>query len=72
MKIYVRPRQKVGKGAHQPMFKVVAVTGKREEKPKMEAGHFRKTELETIAADAGATLVYLESGTGAGGNKYII
>ena len=67
MKIYVRPRQKVGEGAHQPMFKVVAVTGKGEEKLKMEAGHFRKKELETIAADVGAELVILEpSATHAG------
>ncbi|GAB7014716.1 hypothetical protein [Methanogenium cariaci] len=60
MKIYVRPRQKVGEGAHQPMFKVVAVTGKGEEKLKMEAGHFRKKELEIISADIGAEIVMLE------------
>ncbi len=70
MKIYVRPRQKVGEGAHQPMFKVVAVTGKGEEKLKMEAGHFRKKELETIAADVGAEIVMLEpSATESGKGK---
>ncbi len=60
MKIYVRPRQKVGEGVHQPMFRVVAVTGKGEEKLKMEASHFRKKELEMIAADVGAEIVMLE------------
>ena len=60
MKIYVRPRQKVGEGAHQPMFRVVAVTGKGEEKLKVEASHFRKKELEMIAADVGGEIVMLE------------
>ncbi len=71
MKIYVRPRTKVGEGAHQPMFKVIATTGEGSGKVKFQAKHLRKSELEQIAEDAGATLVYLEStpGTGAGGKK---
>jgi hypothetical protein len=60
MKIYVRPRTKVGEGAHHPMFRIVAVTGKGEEKLKVEASHFRKKELEMIAADLGAEIVMLE------------
>ncbi|MBR1368040.1 hypothetical protein RJ53_00435 [Methanocalculus chunghsingensis] len=62
MKIYVRERQKVGTGVKQPRFRVVAVTSEAEDKRqlKVEGTHFRKTELEQIAADAGATIVYLE------------
>ena len=66
MKIYVRPRTKVGEGARQPMFKVVATTGDGTEKIKFQAKHLRKTELEQIAEDCGAALVYLESGRGTG------
>ena len=60
MKIYVRPRQKVGEGVHQPMFRIVAVTGKGEEKLKIQATHFRKKEIEMIAADTSAEVVVLE------------
>ena len=60
MKIYVRPRQKVGAGVKQPMFRVVAVTGDSEEKIKVRATHFRKKELEMIAADTGGEIVVLE------------
>jgi len=60
MKIYVRPRQKVGEGVHQPMFRIVAVTGKGEEKLKIQASHFRKKEIEMIAADTGSEVVVLE------------
>ena len=71
MKIYVRPRTKVGEGVHQPMFKVIATTGDGSGKIKFQAKHLRKSELEQIAEDMGATLVYLEPtpGTGSGGKK---
>lgn len=71
MKIYVRARTKVGEGVRQPQFKVVATTGDGTEKIKFRAKHLRKSELEQIAEDCGAALVYLESsrGTGAGGKK---
>ncbi|WFN33688.1 hypothetical protein L1S32_07495 [Methanogenium sp. S4BF] len=71
MKIYVRPRTKVGEGVHQPQFKVVATTGDRTEQIKFQSKHLRKSELEQIAEDTGATLVYLKpaGGTGAGGKK---
>lgn|GEM_PF-1748515 len=71
LKIYVRPRTKVGEGVHQPMFKVIATTGNGKEKVKFHAEHLHKSKLEQIAEDTGATLVYMESapGTGAGGNK---
>lgn len=60
MKIYVRERQKVGTGVHQPRFRVVAVIGEGSTHSKIEAVHFRKTELEQIAKDLGAEVVYLE------------
>jgi hypothetical protein len=57
IKIYMRPRMKVGEGVHQPMFRVVAVTGGQMQ---IEATHFRKIEIEQIAKDVGAQVVYLE------------
>lgn len=57
MKIYVRERQKVGEGVRQPMYRVVAVNGGD---LKIEATHFRKVEIERIAKDAGAEVIYLE------------
>jgi hypothetical protein len=60
MKIYVRERQKVGTGVHQPRFRVVAVIGEGITHSKIEAVHFRKTELDQIAKDLGAEVVYLE------------
>lgn len=60
-KIYVRERVKVGSGVRQPKFRVVAVTGKEGDGThlKIEGTHFRKTELEEIAKDIGAEIVYL-------------
>ena len=58
MKIYVRGRQKVGEGVKQPMFRIVAVTGGSVQ---IQAIHFRKMEIEQIAKDVGAQVVYLES-----------
>jgi hypothetical protein len=62
MKIYVRERQKVGTGVRQPRFRVVAVTDEKGDQKhlKVEGTHFRKTELEQIAKDVGAEVVYLE------------
>ncbi len=62
MKIYVRGRQKVGSGVKQPKFRVVAVTGGKEDSNhlKIEATHFRKAELEQVAKDVGAEIIYLE------------
>ncbi len=57
IRIYMRPRMKVGEGVHQPMFRVVAVTGGQMQ---VEATHFRKMEIEQIAKDVGAQVVYLE------------
>jgi hypothetical protein len=57
MKIYVRERIKIGEGVRQPRFIILAVSGGD---LKVYAHHFRKTELEQIASDCGADLVYLE------------
>jgi hypothetical protein len=45
------------------MFRVVAVTVKAGDEIhlKIEGTHFRKTELEQIAKDVGAELVYLHA-----------
>ena len=58
IKIYVRSRQKVGEGVKQPMFRLVAVTGGQLQ---LHAIHYRKKEIEQIAKDVGAQVVYLES-----------
>ncbi|MEN6512924.1 hypothetical protein [Methanoculleus sp.] len=62
MKIYARERQKVGTGVKQPRFRVVAVIEEKGDQKhmKVEGTHFRKVELEQIAKDAGAEIVYLE------------
>lgn len=57
MKIYVRERQKVGEGVEQPKYRVIAVTGGQVQ---IEATHFRKFEIEQIAADLKAELVYMK------------
>ena len=61
-KVYVRGRHKIGDKVRQPRFRVVAVTrsGKDESHLRIEAKHFRKTELEQIGKDVGAEIVYLE------------
>jgi len=62
MKIYARERQKVGTGVKQPRFRVVAVVEEKGEAEhlKVESTHFRKIELEQIAKDIGAEVIYLE------------
>ncbi|CVK31859.1 MAG: hypothetical protein HQQ74_07790 [Methanoculleus bourgensis] len=62
MKIYARERQKIGTGVKQPRFRVVAVVEEQGESKhlKVESVHFRKVELEQIAKDIGAEIVYLE------------
>lgn len=57
VKIYVRERMKVGEGVKQPMYRIVAITGGQVQ---VELTHFRKFELERIAKDIGAEIVYLE------------
>ena len=57
LKIYVRERHKVGEGVKQPKYRIVAVTGGQLQ---IEATHFRKVEIEQIAKDVGAQVVYME------------
>ena len=57
MKIYVRERQKVGEGVRQPKYRVIAVTGGQVQ---IQATHFRKMELEVIAKEIGAEIVWME------------
>ena len=57
MKIYVRERQKVGEGVRQPKYRVIAVTGGQVQ---IQATHFRKMELEVIAKEVGAEIVWME------------
>ena len=61
MKIFVRERQKVGSGVKEPRFRIVAVTrGVGEPDLKIEAVHFRKVEIEQVAAEVKAGIIYLE------------
>jgi len=57
MKIYVRERQKVGSGVKSPRYRILAVTGGELQ---IVATHFRKMELEIIAQEVGAEIVWLE------------
>jgi hypothetical protein len=58
MKIYMRERQKVGEGVRQPMFRILAVTGGQIQ---IEGTHFRKFEIDRIAKDLDAEVIYLEA-----------
>jgi hypothetical protein len=62
-KLYVRERGYVGKGEGRPRFEVVAVTGID---LKVYHSHLRKAEMEKIAADLGADIVYLPRGEQSG------
>ncbi len=57
MKIYIRERQKVGEGVESPKYRIVAVTGGEIQ---ITATHFRKFEIEQIAKDVGAEIVYMK------------
>jgi hypothetical protein len=58
MKLYVRERQKVGEGVESPKYRVVAVTGGQIQ---IEATHFRKFEIEQIAKDVDAEVVFMKA-----------
>jgi len=65
-KIFVRERRKVEKGEKKPRFRVVGVSGGD---LKILAEHFRKKELEQIARETGAAIVWLEAGKGEGNGE---
>jgi hypothetical protein len=58
-KIFVRERRKVEKGEKKPRFRVVGVSGGD---LKIHAEHFRKKELEQMAQETGASIVWLDAG----------
>jgi hypothetical protein len=57
MKIYVRERQKVDEGVESPKYRIIAVTGGELQ---IEAPHFRKFEIEQIAKDVSAQVVFMK------------
>jgi hypothetical protein len=62
-KLFVRERRQVEQGAGIPRFMIVAAIGTD---LRVYAHHFRKVELEKLAEEAGAEIVYLPQGEGAG------
>jgi hypothetical protein len=62
-KIFVRERNRVGKGEGFPRFAVVGVQGSD---LKFFQLHVRKSELDAIAEAVGADVVMLPRGTGEG------
>jgi hypothetical protein len=58
-KIFIRQRRHVGQGAGRPRFTVVAVHGTE---LKLFKTFFRRAELERIAQETGAEIVYLPHG----------
>jgi hypothetical protein len=60
-KIFVRERNRIGKGEGLPRFAVVGVEGSD---LKFFQVHVRKSELDTIAQSIGAEVVELPRGTG--------
>ncbi len=65
-KIFVRERRKVETGEKKPRFRVVGVSGGD---LRIHAEHFRKKELEHIAQETGASIVWLDAGKGKGDGK---
>jgi len=63
IKIFVRHRRHVGQGAGRPRFAIVAVQGAD---LKVFQTRVRRAELEKIAAEIGAEIVYLPRGEHAG------
>lgn len=58
-KIFVRERRHIGQGAGRPRFAIVAVEGAD---LKVYAPHIRKAELEKLAEELQAQIVYLPRG----------
>ncbi len=58
-KIFVRYRQHIKQGSGQPRFAIVAVEGAN---LKVFRYHVRRAELEAIASEIGAELVFLPRG----------
>jgi hypothetical protein len=58
-KIFVRQRRHVGEGARRPRFAIVAVEGVD---LRVYKSRVRRAELEKIAAEIGAEIVFLPQG----------
>jgi hypothetical protein len=58
-KIFVRERRHVGKGARRPRFAIVAVQGAE---LRIYKARVRRAELEKIASESGAEIVWLPWG----------
>ena len=58
-KIFVRERRHAGRGTGRPRFAIVAV---QDTDLKVFQSRVRRTELEAIAAETGAQIVYLPRG----------
>jgi hypothetical protein len=58
-RIFVRQRRHVGQGAGRPRFTVVAVHGSD---LKLKRAFLRRAELEKIAQETGAEIIYLPRG----------
>ena len=65
-KIFVRERRHVGQGAGRPRFAIVACLGAD---LRVYKTRVRRVELEKIAAEAGAEIVYLPRGEQPGGGE---
>jgi hypothetical protein len=63
-KIFVRYRRHVGQGAGRPRFAIVAAQGAD---LKVYKSRVRRAELEKLAAETGAEIVYLPRGESAEG-----
>ncbi len=64
-KLFVRERANVGEGDGVPRFEIVAVSGVD---LRVYHSHVRKAEVEALASDIGASIVYLPRGENAGRN----
>lgn len=56
MKIFVRERTRTKEGGRNPRYRVIATEGGD---LRFHADHLRKVDIETIAKDLGAQVVYL-------------
>lgn len=66
-KIFVRERRKIEKGEKKPRYRVVGISGGD---LKVYVKHIRKQELDQIATDTGAEVVYFKDvRDGSGGGK---
>ncbi len=66
-KIFVRERRKIEEGEKKPRFRIVGVS---DGDVKIYVKHMRKKELDQIASETGANIIYLKNPKdGSGGKK---